>query len=210
MRTQTTGEEIANSIIHGIGTALSVAALVILMVFAASSGDGWRVTSLAIYGTTLIFLYLMSTLYHSISNQRAKRIFRIMDHSSIFILIAGTYTPIVLVTLRGPWGWTLFGVIWGIAIVGIVFKFLWVDRFRALSISLYIAMGWLILIAVKPLIEFAPPKLILWIFLGGICYTFGILFYRWKRLPYHHAVWHLFVMAGSIMHFFGLLFHVAS
>lgn len=180
------------------------------MVFAASSGDGWRVTSLAIYGTTLIFLYLMSTLYHSISNQRAKRIFRIMDHSSIFILIAGTYTPIVLVTLRGPWGWTLFGVIWGIAIVGIVFKFLWVDRFRALSISLYIAMGWLILIAVKPLIEFAPPKLILWIFLGGICYTFGILFYRWKRLPYHHAVWHLFVMAGSIMHFFGLLFHVAS
>jgi hemolysin III len=206
---QSVPEEIANSVGHGIGTALSVAAIVLLVVFAATRGDAWRVVSLSIYGTTLFLLYLASTLYHAVPGERAKRVFRIMDHSAIFLLIAGTYTPVALVTLRGPWGWTLFGLIWGMALAGIVSKVFLIDRLRWVSVVFYVGMGWLVVIAIGPLVRAAPPGLMMWLGIGGACYTLGVVFYVWKRLPYHHAVWHLFVLAGSICHFFGMLFYVA-
>ena len=209
-REQTIGEEIANGITHGIGAALSLAALVILVVFASLYGDAWRVVSFSIYGTTLFILYLASTLYHSFRNKRVKHFFNILDHSSIFLLIAGTYTPITLISMRGPWGWTLFGLIWGMAIVGILSKVFFIDRFKMLSVALYIGMGWLILIAVRPMLEMVPPGLIKWIVIGGLCYTFGVIFYAIKRVPYFHFVWHLFVLAGRITHFLGILFYLTG
>jgi len=203
------GEEIANSITHGIGAALSIAALVLLVVFAALRGDAWRVVGFSIFGSSLFILYLTSTLYHSFTNRRVKRIFRVLDHSMVFILIAGSYTPITLTVLRGPWGWTLFGLIWGLAIFGIVMKIAFFDRFNALSVVLYILMGWLVVIALKPLLSAAPLGLMIWMGIGGLSYTLGVIFYAWERLPFNHAVWHLFVLGGSISHFFGMLFHLA-
>ena len=203
------GEEIANSITHGIGAALSIAALVLLVVFAALRGDAWRVVGFSIFGSSLFILYLTSTLYHSFTNRRVKRIFRVLDHSMVFILIAGSYTPITLTVLRGPWGWTLFGLIWGLAIFGIVMKIAFFDRFNALSVVLYILMGWLVVIALKPLLSAAPLGLMVWMGIGGLSYTLGVIFYAWERLPFNHAVWHLFVLGGSISHFFGMLFHLA-
>ena len=202
------GEEIANSVTHGIGAALSVAGLVLLVVFASLYGDVWRVVSFSIYGSTLIILYLASTLYHSFPQPRVKRVFQILDHSSIYLLIAGTYTPITLVSMRGPWGWTLFGLIWGMAAGGIVFKAFLTGKFRAISIISYIAMGWLIVIALKPMLKTVPPGMLLWLVIGGLCYTFGIIFYGLKKLPFNHAIWHLFVLGGSITHFFGMLFYL--
>ncbi len=203
------GEEIANSITHGIGAALSIAALVLLVVFAALRGDAWRVVGFSIFGSSLFILYLTSTLYHSFTNRRVKRIFRVLDHSMVFILIAGSYTPITLTVLRGPWGWTLFGLIWGLAIFGIVMKIAFFDRFNTLSVVLYILMGWLVVIALKPLLSAAPMGLMIWMGIGGLSYTLGVIFYAWERLPFNHAVWHLFVLGGSISHFFGMLFHLA-
>lgn len=203
------GEEIANSITHGIGAALSVAALVLLVVFAALRGDVWRIVSFSIYGSSLIILYLTSTLYHSFTNPKVKRLFRVLDHSMIFILIAGSYTPITLTILRGPWGWTLFGLIWGLAIFGIIMKIAFFDRFDALSVVLYILMGWLVVIALKPLLAAAPQGLMMWMGIGGLSYSLGVIFYAWNRLPYNHAIWHLFVLGGSISHFFGMLLHIA-
>lgn len=203
------GEEIANSITHGIGAALSIAALVLLVVFAALRGDAWRIVGFSIFGTSLFVLYLTSTLYHSFTNLKVKRFFRVLDHSVIFILIAGSYTPITLTVLRGPWGWTLFGLIWGLAIFGIVMKIAFFDRFNALSVVLYILMGWLAVIALKPLLSVAPLGLMIWMGIGGLSYTLGVIFYAWERLPFNHAVWHLFVLGGSISHFFGMLFHLA-
>ena len=203
------GEEIANSITHGIGAALSVAALVLLVVFAALRGDAWRVVSFSIYGSSLIILYLTSTLYHSFTNKKVKRLFRVLDYSMIFILIAGSYTPITLTILRGPWGWTLFGLIWGLALFGIIMKIAFFDRFDALSVVLYILMGWLVVIALRPLLSAAPPGLMMWMGIGGLSYSLGVIFYAWNRLPYNHAIWHLFVLGGSISHFFGMLLHIA-
>ncbi|MBN1688401.1 MAG: hemolysin III family protein [Candidatus Omnitrophica bacterium] len=210
MRRQTRGEEIANSTLHGIGAVLSIAALVILVVFASRTGDDWRVASLSIYGMALIVLYLSSTFYHSLVNIRIKRFFKILDHCSIYFLIAGTYTPVVLVTLRGPWGWTLFGLIWTMAIVGIIFKFISLKKYKFISVVSYIVMGWLVVIALKPLIENSPEGFFKWLLIGGLSYTIGIIFYAWKKLPYHHAVWHLFVLGGSFSHFFGFLFYIAQ
>jgi len=187
-----------------------VAALVILVVFAASSGDNWKVVSLSIYGSTLILLYLTSTLYHSLTNLRAKGFFKILDHSSIYLLIAGTYTPIVLGYLRGPWGWSLFGLIWGMALVGIIVEACSIKKPKLFEVLIYIVMGWLIMIALKPLIQAAPFDLIVWLLIGGVSYTLGTIFYSWHKLPYHHTIWHLFVLLGSASHFFGLLFCVAS
>ena len=203
------GEEIANSITHGIGAALSIAALVLLVVFAALRGDAWRVVGFSIFGSSLFILYLTSTLYHSFTNRRVKRFFRVLDHSMVFILIAGSYTPLTLTVLRGPWGWTLFGLIWGLAIFGIVMKIVFFDRFNALSLVLYILMGWLVVIALKPLLSAASLGLLIWMGIGGLSYTLGVIFYAWERLPFNHAVWHLFVLGGSISHFFGMLFHLA-
>jgi hemolysin III len=207
-REQTTGEEIANSVTHGIGAGLAAAGLSVLVTLAAMQGDPWRVVSFSIYGATLVLLYLASTLYHGFRGPRVKRVFQTLDHSAIFLLIAGTYTPFSLVTLRGPWGWTLFGLIWGLAVTGIVLQAVAPDRYRIAQVLLYVVMGWLALIAIKPLIESLPAGGMAWLVAGGLSYTLGVGFYAWKRLPFGHAVWHLFVLGGSVCHFFCMILHV--
>jgi hemolysin III len=202
------GEEIANSITHGIGIVLAIAALVVLTVFSGIYGNARHIVSVSVYGATLILLYTASTLYHSIQQPRVKSILQILDHSAIYLLIAGTYTPFTLVNLRGPWGWSLFGVIWGFAIVGMVFQLSPMRRWHAVSLGLYIGMGWAVVVAIKPLIASVAVGGIVFLVLGGLAYTAGILFYGWKKLKYHHAIWHLFVLAGSILHFFAVLFYV--
>ncbi len=204
----TLGEEIANSLSHGLGAALSVAGLVVLVVLAARIGDPWRITSFAIYGATLIILYLASSLYHGVQNQRVKRVLRIIDHASIYLLIAGTYTPILLVSMRGAWGWALFGVIWGLALMGVVLQSLSFQHLRRLELFTYLMMGWLCVIAWREMSASISSAGLLWIAVGGAFYTTGVIFYAWHKLPYHHAVWHLFVLAGSASHFFAMLFHV--
>jgi hemolysin III len=202
------GEEIANSITHGIGIVLAIAALGILTAFAGIYGNAWHIVSVSIYGTTMILLYTASTLYHSMQYPRAKRILRILDHSAIYLLIAGTYTPFTLVSLRGPWGWWLFGVVWGFAVLGVVFQLSLIRRWRAVSLGLYIGMGWAIVVAIKPLIASVAVGGIVFLILGGLAYTIGILFYSWEKLKFHHAIWHFFVLTGSILHFFAVLFYV--
>jgi hemolysin III len=202
---QSLGEEIANSVTHGTGVGLSIAALVILVVFAAKQSDVWKIVSFSIYGATMITMYLASTLYHAFRGPKVKRFFRILDHSTIFLLIAGTYTPVTIGTLRGAWGWTLFGLTWGLAIAGINLKIFFLGNLKWLSTVIYVFMGWMALIAIKPLLTRMTPSFLLWLLLGGACYTLGIIFFVWKRIPYHHAVWHLFVLGGSICHFFGML-----
>jgi len=208
LKTQTLGEEIANSITHGIGAALSIAALVILAVLASKRGDAWQIVSFSIYGATLVLLYLSSTLYHSFVNTKIKNIFRILDHSAIYLLIAGSYTPVTLTLMRGAWGWTLFGLAWAMAIGGIIVTALLLDKLKALLVLSYVFMGLLVVIAIKPVIQIVPRGMIIWLFIGGACYILGIVFYLWKRLPYHHPIWHLFVLAGSISHFLGILFYL--
>ncbi|HDQ46364.1 MAG TPA: hemolysin III family protein [bacterium] len=207
-RFYTLGEEIASSITHGIGAALGIAALVILVVLAAKQGDAWRIVSFSIYGVTLILLYLASTLYHALRHPGAKRVFRILDHSSIFLLIAGTYTPFLLIPLRGGWGWSLFGVIWALATTGIVFKAIFIHRLGRLSVVVYILMGWMVLIALRPLLQNIPREGLWWLAGGGLCYTGGVVFYAMKSVKFAHAVWHLFVLGGSICHFFAILLYV--
>lgn len=201
-------EEIAHAVTHGIGAALCVAGLVLLVVAAAQRGDAWHVTSTAIYGATLVLLYTASTLYHGLTGERAKRVLQKFDHAAIFLLIAGTYTPFTLVTLRGPWGWSLFGVIWGLALIGVVFKFFYAGQRDILSTVLYIAMGWLALVAFKPLVAALPAGGLSWLVAGGVCYTVGALFYLWHRLPYHHAVWHVWVLGGSVCHWITIYSYV--
>lgn len=206
-------EELANTITHAIGIALSIAGLVLLVTYAALRGDAWLVTSGAIFGATLVLLYTASTLYHAFRDADLKRLLRKFDHAGIFLLIAGTYTPYLLVSLRGAWGWSLFGVVWGLGIAGVVLKFWLAGKFRRTSTAIYLGMGWIVIIAIKPMLE-AVPAGGLWLLLaGGLCYTGGAVFYLWKRLPYHHAIWHLFVLAGSICHWasvFGYLVPGAS
>lgn len=202
------GEEIAHSVTHGIGVILSIAALVLLVTFAALRGDAWHIVGSAVFGATLIFLYAASTLYHSVTHPGAKKVLRVLDHSAIFLLIAGTYTPFTLVTLRGGWGWTLFIIVWGLALVGILYKVTASNRFRLMSVLLYLAMGWLVLVAIRPMVtSVAVPGLLL-LLAGGLCYTLGVVFFIWRRLPYSHAIWHVFVLAGSICHFFAVLLYV--
>jgi hemolysin III len=201
-------EEIAHSAIHGVGIVLSLAGLAALVVTAHRTGDAGNVAASAVYGVTLFLLYLASTLYHSIPFPRAKRILRVLDHSAIYLLIAGTYTPVTLITLRGQWGWTLFGLVWGLAILGITLKVAAMGRFRGLSLALYIGMGWLVLVALGPLVQAIGRGGMVLLTLGGIAYTSGVVFYVWRRLPYHHAVWHAFVLAGSVLHFFAVLLYV--
>lgn len=201
-------EETINALTHGLGTLLSLGGLLALVILAGRHGDAWHIVSGSIYGATLVLLFSSSTLYHGFHSPRLKHVFRIMDHASIFLLIAGTYTPIVLVSLRGSWGWSLFGVIWGLALGGIVFQIFFVGRFRVLQTLIYLLMGWLVVIAVKPLLTKVPLPGLLWLLLGGLSYTVGALFYLWKKLPFHHAVWHLFVLVGSGCHYFAILFYV--
>ncbi len=207
---QRLGEEIANSITHGLGAAMSIAALVILVVSASGHGDTLRVVSLSLYGATLILLYLSSTLYHGFSNQRIKHFFKVMDHSSIYLLIAGSYTPIVLVSMGGAWGWTFFGIVWAMAVCGIVSKIFLTGSYSKISVLFYIVMGWIIVVAIKPMLQAVPLNLLLWLLVGGLSYTFGIIFYTWEKMPYNHTVWHLFVLGGSITHFFGIFFYLTG
>ena len=202
------GEEIANSLTHGVGVLLAVGGSVVLVTLAAMRGDVWHVVSCSIFGGAMVVLYTLSTLYHSVTNPRAKRALQILDHAAIFLLIAGTYTPFTLVSLRGPWGWSLFGTVWGLAAVGIVLEIAFPRRWPALSLTLYVAMGWVVVVAVKPLLAVLPTGGLLLLVLGGLAYTLGIIFYAWKKLPYGHAIWHLFVLVGTILHFFAVLFYV--
>jgi len=201
-------EEVANAITHGIGAVLSIAALVVLIVFAALKGTAWHVVSFSIYGTSMLLLYFNSTLVHSLRDGKAKDVFEILDHSSIYLFIAGTYTPFLLVAIRGTLGWTLFGIIWGVTIFGVFFKAYFVKRFLFMSTIFYIAMGWLIVIAWNPLSAVVAPEGMTLLMAGGILYTLGTVFYVWRGFPYHHAIWHLFVLAGSVAHFFAVLLYV--
>jgi len=205
-RTLSINEEIFNSITHGIGTLLSIAALVLLIVFAALKGNVWHVVSFTIFGSTMVLLYLSSTLYHSFTKENIKNLFARFDHAAIFLLIAGTYTPFVLTVLRGTLGWTLFGIVWGLAIAGVVVRSIYLTRFRKLMVGIYLAMGWMFLMAIVPIIRNLPGISVAFLFIGGACYSFGVLFYAWRNLKYGHGIWHLFVMAGSIMHFFSVIY----
>ncbi len=202
------GEEIAHTVTHGIGILFSIAGLAVVVAFSSLNGDAWHITSTSIYGTTLILLYTASSLYHGIPYSRAKQLLRKFDHTAIFLLIAGTYTPFTLVNLRGPWGWSLFGLVWGIAIIGVVLELICSKRYKRLSISLYLGLGWLILIAIKPMLATVETGGLVLLLAGGLCYSLGVIFYVWKKLKYHHAIWHLFVLAGSAIHFFSVLFYV--
>ena len=201
-------EELANSITHGVGAFLAVGALGILTAFATLFGDAWHIVGCGIFGATLIILYAASTLYHSVRRTRVKALLRVIDHAAIFLLIAGTYTPFLLVNLRGPWGWSLFGVVWGIALIGIVFQVSLLRRWPIASVGLYVGMGFLVVVAIKPLLVALMPAGLFLLLAGGLAYILGLSFYGWRRLPYHHAVWHLFVLAGSAFHFFAVLFYV--
>lgn len=208
-RTLTVGEEIFNSITHGIGALLSIAALVILVVFAVIKGNAWHVVSYTIFGSTLVLLYLSSTLYHSFSKERIKNLFARFDHAAIFLLIAGTYTPFVLTVIRGALGWTLFGIIWGLAITGVVIRSIFLTRFRKLMVGIYLAMGWMFLMAIVPIVKNLPAVSIAFLFIGGACYSLGTVFYAWRNLKYSHGIWHLFVLAGSILHFFSVFYSLS-
>jgi len=197
-----------NSITHLAGAALALAGLVVLVVFAALQGDVWKIVSFSIYGTSLFLLYTLSTLYHSLRG-RAKQIFMKLDHVAIYLLIAGTYTPLTLVTLRGAWGWTLFGIVWGLAIIGIVVDVLHRQGSRRIQMLIYLLMGWLIVVALYPLVQIMPTGGLILLVLGGLFYTGGIVFYALdERIKHAHGIWHLFVLAGSISHYLIMLLYV--
>ena len=204
--TQTLVEEIANSITHGLGLVLSVAALTILVVYASLDGDPWRITAFSIYGSSLTILYLVSTLYHSLTNSRIKAIFRRLDHAAIYLLIAGTYTPIILISLRTTWVIYILPIVWTMAVIGVYIKVFYIHRYERLTLAYYIIMGWMALIAAKPMFNSIPIESFIWIILGGVAYTTGIIFYTWNRLPFNHTIWHGFVLAGSFSHFMGMLY----
>ena len=205
----TVGEEIANAVTHGIGAVLSVVGLVLLIVRAEQTGDPWRLLSFTIFGITMVMLYVTSTLYHSLAHTRAREVFKVLDHSLIYVLIAGTYTPFALINLRGPWGWSLFGVLWGLAIAGILFKLVFAGHFHRASTVLYLAMGWMGVIAAKPLLAEVPTGALGWLLGGGVAYSLGTAFYMRRSLKYHHAVWHLFVLAGTACHFVAVYGHLS-
>jgi hemolysin III len=206
------GDILANAITHGIGAALAIAGGVYLIVL-STRGTAWQVVSCSIFAATLILVYLVSTLYHSLVRTRARHVFRVLDHSAIYLLIAGTYTPFALVSMRGPWGWSIFGVEWGLAVAGIIFKSiapsLAVDRFAVLSTLVYLFQGWFAVFAVRPLAHAIGWHGVAWLAAGGLAYTGGIVFFALDRLRYFHALWHVFVLAGSVAHYFAILFYVA-
>ncbi len=199
-------EDFANSIIHGAGFILSIIGMCVLIGFASIYGNAWHIVSCTIYGSTLVFLYTASTLYHSIQLAKAKKVLRALDHSTIFLLIAGTYTT--LVNLRGPWGWSLFGVIWALAVIGILFETTMLRKGAIVSVAFYVAMGWVVVVAIKPMLSLVDTGGLVLLLLGGVAYTTGVVFYLWRQMPYNHAIWHVFVLAGSTLHFFAILLYV--
>jgi hemolysin III len=201
-------EEVANCATHGFGLALSVVGLVTLVVLAVTRGGALHVVSGGVYGASLVALYSASTLYHAARTPRAKSLWRLFDHCCIYLLIAGTYTPFTLVTLRGGWGWALFAVVWGLALAGILVRVLFGERFRAAAVASYVLMGWLAVVAIKPLFELVPAGAILLIVAGGLAYTAGVFFFACHRVPHNHAIWHLFVLLGSVCHYLAVVLYV--
>ncbi len=206
---QSRREEAANSLTHGLGALLATAGLAVLAVSASRSGSARAIVGCAVFGVALVVLYTTSALYHAVGSPRAKGVLRALDHSAIFVLIAGTYTPFTLVSLRGPWGWSLFGVVWGLAVAGIALRLALRRRPTTLFVALYLAMGWCVVVAARPLLAAVPPGGIALLVAGGLAYSGGVAFYLWRRLPYHHAVWHVFVLAGSAFHYVAVLRYVA-
>lgn len=200
---QTPGEEIANSVIHGIGAAVAIAALVLLLI---KANDVWETVSYAIYGSSMILLFLASTLYHALTNEDAKRVFRILDHSAIYLLIAGTYTPFCLIALRGPWGWTLFGLEWALAAIGITFYAIGSATLKKIEVGVYILMGWAIVVGGRPLFAAIPAASVPWLIAGGIAYTLGTVWYGRKARRGSHVAWHVFVFLGAFCHFWAVMF----
>jgi len=201
-------EEVAHSVTHGIGVLMSVIGLAMLIVYSSKYGDAWHIVSSSIYGFTLIALYTTSTLYHSVTKSDLKKVLQKLDHAAIFLLIAGTYTPFTLVNLRGGWGWTLFGMVWSIAIAGMIMELIVKKRYKRISIGLYLGLGWLIMVAIEPMITNVAPGGMVLLLVGGLFYSLGVIFYVWKTLVYHHAIWHMFVLAGSASHFFAVFLYV--
>ncbi len=195
------GEEIAHAITHGLGMLLSIAGLVALVVLASTRGDARLVVGVSIYGASMVILYTASTMYHALIPKKAKGVFELMDHAAIYLLIAGSYTPFALSVLGGGWGWSTLGVMWGFAVLGIIYEVVFRRPWKKVSLALYLALGWLIVVPGKPLAEALPTNALLWVAAGGFCYTAGAVFYAWRGFRYHHAVWHLFVLAGSACHF---------
>ena len=206
--TYTTGEEIAHAVTHGLGLLLSVAACSILVILAAQRGTVWHITGVAVFGASLIVLYAASTLYHSLTHKKAKRVFKFLDYSAIYLLIAGSYTPFTLVTLRGGWGWTLFGLAWGLAIAGAVIEVATRRRYKAVSMAFYLGMGWLIVIAIKPLYAALDTRALILMGIGGAAYTGGAALYALGKFRYHHAIWHVLVLVGSFCHFLAVYYTV--
>ncbi|HUM01178.1 MAG TPA: hemolysin III family protein [Thermoanaerobaculia bacterium] len=202
-------EEIANAVTHGVGTVLFAAGAVVLITLASLRGDAWVVVSCSVFAASLVLFYTVSTLYHAFRGPRVKGIFRRLDHAAIFLVIAGSYTPFLLVSLHGTWGWTLFGVVWGLAVLGIVFKSLWTGKLPILSTALYVVMGWCIVVAWRPLTAAVPPAGVAWLIAGGVIYSAGVAFYALdRRIRWAHPVWHVFVLAASACHFVAVLFYV--
>lgn len=204
----TSGEALFNQLTHGIGALLSLAGFVTLVFMAGRQGSVRGVVSYSIYGLSLVVLYVSSTLYHSAGSKKARSFLRIVDHATIYLLIAGSYTPITLIALQGAWGWSLFGVVWGLAILGIVLKLTNLEKTKTLSMTLYFLMGWLVVIAVKPMLAMVVPQFLVLMLAGGLFYTFGIIFYAVKKIPFNHGIWHLFVLAGSACHYIGFLLYL--
>ena len=216
-RDQTVAEEVVNAITHGVGMLLALGAYGVLVGFAAAQaakgieGSAYLIVSAALYGIMMFVMYMSSMLYHAAMHTTLKNALNILDHNAIYLMIAGTYTPFTLGALReysAGWGWSIFGVIWGLAIIGIVFQSCFINRYRALSTATYVLMGWVAIVAVYPMYKALGPWGLFWVFIGGVCYTLGVVFYSWKSLPFAHAIWHLFILAGSMAHFFAILFYV--
>ena len=198
-------DEIANALTHGLGAVAALVGGSVMITLAAIFGDGWQLAAAIVYGITLLLLYLASTLYHAIPHPVAKARLKVFDHCAIYLLIAGTYTPFTLIGLRGPWGWGLFAAIWSIALAGIVFKLFFTGRFKLLSTLMYIAMGWLVVVAIKPLMSSVDVWTLGWLLAGGLFYTLGTFFYHRESIPYSHAIWHLFVVMGSVCHYVAVM-----
>ncbi|MHB8123314.1 MAG: PAQR family membrane homeostasis protein TrhA [Desulfuromonadaceae bacterium] len=201
-------EELANRYTHAVGALAGLIGAIVLITLASQQHDSYRIVSACIYGGSMVTFYCLSTVYHSVRKPYVRYVFRILDHASIYLMIAGSYTPFALVTLRGPWGWSLFGTVWGLGIVGAVMKIFTTHRLRYIGPILYIVLGWIVIIALKPLSVALPAGGLFLLFAGGIAYTVGVIFYLWDRLPYNHAIWHLFVLTGSVCHFCSILYYV--
>ena len=201
------GDILANAITHGVGAILAVVGAVYLIA-ASTRGTAWQIVGCAVFSTTLVLVYVCSTLYHSLVRTRARHVFQVLDHSAIYLLIAGTYTPFTLVSLRGPVGWVLFGIVWTLAIAGVIFKSVAVDKFAVVSALVYLFQGWFVVVAARPLLQAIGWHGVMWLGAGGLAYTLGIVFFALDRLRYFHAAWHLFVLAGSVAHYFAILFYV--